>query len=139
MFSICAFVCGSSTWAKSLTYPVGCKCDTDSALAAMPSSNRHIARHILTRAVTRRLYKTFPARNRGRMQSSCLRLVFSSLQARCVGHLRNLQPGCASKMMGKNGTKSRENSTLGSNARGLARPCRDVERLRDDRGRGTRD
>ena len=44
----------------------------------MPGSNSHIARHILTRTFTGKLYKTLGARDGDRMQSSSRRLVIAA-------------------------------------------------------------
>src|SRR5579862_7174808 len=129
MSSICALVCGSSTCAKSLTYPVGCNCDTDSALAAMPRNNIHVARHTLTRTFTPKLYRTFPARASLAPQSSCLCQKVSFMEAEWPGHLGNLQGLKPWVIMGENGLKPGQNPTLGSNARRLAGSRGDVEGL----------
>src|SRR6266567_5192677 len=56
---ICAAVFESRTCAKSLTYPAGCNCETDSARDDRPGDKiKTAARHQLVRQFTCELYRT---------------------------------------------------------------------------------
>src|SRR6516165_2543539 len=70
--SICWVAVGSSTCAKSLTYPVGCSCETDSARSNRSrDTNRTTTKHAFLRYGTPKLYKT-TKRGARSLETGCL-------------------------------------------------------------------